>query len=1048
MRLLPWWPYLVVLAAGVFILWPIPAGIMPMSQDHPVHMGRAWIYYETLKSGHLTGWSPHWYFGFPIGELYPPMGDLLMAAVRTLSFGKLPWASCYAFIFASAFISCGLILVRVARILGLSRLVGALAGVLILWDPGSLREGGWRYTVYYGVWLQPFATALLWWALAGLARAVDHGNATQLSLRKLIGPGCLMGLALLTHPIVLPLIVAASTFFAAIVGIRSRLGFARTLVATATTALIGLCIAAWWVLPLVAHRHWMGSYGVLHSNLGNMVIELLTGRWTRNMPHAVGVAVLVGVIYGYLRGNRTVKFGLSFGLCLWFMSQSDFFWMFRLDWLSEGFRHLQYQRFLTSAKPIFFLAAGLCATAIAGMYRRYMTPTPHPSGKHRPRYGRAMGVAVFAGLLGAAILVGQGYSMQQHHVGTLQVTRFRERDREKDPKRAAEFDRDVARFAKWAAARRQTSDEFYRLAFRARRHDHSFTDVIAYTQTPSYKLGFTPGETFIHKPESGREELLRRLRVRYYIARKGKRRNEVEVARFGELKVWERDILTQVAEVEGEGEVTVFEENYRDERIRVRLDGADPDTRLVFNIAGYPRWVLTKDGEAIEWIEVPVYGQGPVATQEERRAGKFRGGRPVGSTGIEPTLLAVDNATDGVYELTYQHWVPADKAGFAALVFAGLLGLLAAFRRTEQLASRGLEIAARLLHPVVIAVACTVIAGGLIYKYVQGIRSEAHTTVGWSLRGNVQDVDDFHAGPIKIKRLTGPAIILGKEGATQGLAEITFPNVRIPAPDPSLLEQKPVDVDDNLDADTADTEGLWGSPVGATGSSYSDPFRAPELVFPSGAPHPPSTRAGQPGDDDRHRTTENAGEDDEDSKLLGKPGRGGDAAASPEDDGDESPNKDEAASPEDDGDEKSNDDGADNGEKSNDDEGENETAENDEDEAVANPETDLVDTFEPIWSSRIIHGWFGVQDDALRRTRRGRFDFVFEVAVRPVKTQDWTVVLKRTVVRAYGKRPLEIPIPEELAEETDAIDLRVRLYDDDDSETVFGFDLELGEPAD
>lgn len=1041
-----------VLAAGVFILWPIPAGIMPMSQDHPVHMGRAWIYYETLKAGHLSGWSPHWYFGFPIGELYPPMGDMLMAALRTLSFGYLPWAQCYALIFASAFIGCGLVLVRVARMMGLSRLCAAIAGVLILWDPGSLREGGWRYTVYYGVWLQPLATALVWWAFAGLARALDHGNATSLSLRKLVMPGCLLGLALLTHPIVLPLTVAGSTFFAAIVGIRSRTGLARTLVATGTTALIGMCIAAWWVLPLVAHRHWMGSYGVLHSDLGNLLIEMLKGRWTRNMPHAVGAAVFLGIVYGFARGNRTLKFGLSFGLCLWFMSQSDFFWMFRLDWLSEGFRHLQYQRFLTSAKPIFFIAAGLSTTAIATTYRRYMRPVPHRSGKLRPRYAPAMCVAVFAGLLGAAVIIGQTYSMDQHHVGDLQLTRFRNRDRQKDPLRAARYDQDYARFVRWAAARKHNTDEFYRLAYRARRHDHTFTDAIAYTQTPSYKLGFTPGETFIHKPESGREEMLRRLRVRYFIARKGRRRKEIEVARFGELKVWERDVTTDVAEVDGEGEVTVLEENYRDERIRVRLDGAGPDTRLEFNIAGYPRWKLTKAGEELEWIEVPVYGPGPIATQKDRREGKFRGGRPVGSDGTEPTLLAVENATDGVYELTYQHWTPADKAGFGALLFAAFLGLLAAVSRAERMASRALETFAGLLRPAVIATTCILVGGGLLYKYIHGMQSEAHTSVGWSLRGNLENPDgDFYAGPIKIKRLIGPAIRIGREGPDEGVAELVFPNVRVPASDPSRLPDDEQDDDDNEEpgAETATVD--TGAPAlppmpssvdpagSPSGAGFRDPFRTPEPKTPPSTVAPPSQRRDTTYRDP-FRTNEPSTLGKLPSPLSKKteaePKQGDDTVASTT----------TGATPQ----------GRDVADEHDDDEvvdEDVEDADTDEDDSKSDNPTDSpgddADTvaFKPIVSTRIIHGWFGVQDDALRRNRRGRFDLNFEVAARPAGTEAWTVVLQRNVIRAYGKRPLEIPIPEDMAASTDAVDLRVRLYDNEEKEVVFGFDLELGEPA-
>jgi hypothetical protein len=55
--------------------------------------------------------------------------------------------------------------------LGWGPLPGTIAALLVLADAGAYREGGWIYTVTYGVWPQALATSLAWLAFAELALA-------------------------------------------------------------------------------------------------------------------------------------------------------------------------------------------------------------------------------------------------------------------------------------------------------------------------------------------------------------------------------------------------------------------------------------------------------------------------------------------------------------------------------------------------------------------------------------------------------------------------------------------------------------------------------------------------------------------------------------------------------------------------------------------------------------------------------------------------------------------------------------------------------------
>jgi hypothetical protein len=62
--------------------------------------------------------SPTWFFGFPLGELYPVLGDLGVIALRVLSLGLLDWPQAYAGLFTLVFLTQGWALLRCGRALG------------------------------------------------------------------------------------------------------------------------------------------------------------------------------------------------------------------------------------------------------------------------------------------------------------------------------------------------------------------------------------------------------------------------------------------------------------------------------------------------------------------------------------------------------------------------------------------------------------------------------------------------------------------------------------------------------------------------------------------------------------------------------------------------------------------------------------------------------------------------------------------------------------------------------------------------------------------
>jgi len=682
----------------------------------------------------------------------------------------------------------------------------------VLADVGAYREGGWIYTVTYGVWPQALATSLAWLAFAELALAGRVTTAAVPSAsparpgRALARAALAAAAALLAHPMAIMMLALGAPLFLFTVGLRGadttthdrRDQFTTTARHLLITLTVGLALAAWWLLPMTAHRGWMASYGWLHAPLADMLRWASHGQWAFSMPPAVGHCAALGLLAAATVGRGPLRFFALWTVVHWLLASTDAFWALRLDHLSAGFSHIQYQRFIIAAKPGIFLLAGVAVGGLVHLaiktwpkrqghaVRVHATVPPTPMPTRRRRYLRTRTRKALAALLiaaalalAAALAAGTRTTMQRHHVGEVQTERV-----PGDPAFAADY----AAFLAWARGKWDARDADYRITVRADRNAHWFMDAPVTTHTPTYKQGFTPGDNFVHKPETGDPALLRRLGVRYLLATgttgpPGARK----VAQFGKLTVFElaaRDGLTHLeSTAAGDpallGTVTVEHTDPGAGLVRVRVADAAPDARLVFHIAGYPRWDLSfqpDDGapEPVEWIEVPVVGDGPSATQEDRRAGRLRGGKALGDDGREPTLIAAP-AHDGVYELRYARWRRADILGLA-LALAGLAALIALLRARHDPLARLHAPLRRASHPAVIIAALTL---GLALAAVRhrGAAAREHDLASARLRRGEPTATRMTAGPLKTDMLIFPAVLANP--GRHGTAEITFPAVHL-----------------------------------------------------------------------------------------------------------------------------------------------------------------------------------------------------------------------------------------------------------------------------
>jgi hypothetical protein len=793
--------FVLVTLVGLYLLWPIPLGRSPLSADHTVHLARIWQYQQILSDGQLRGWSDLWFFGAPIGELYPVLGDLLTLLIHAVTGRAGGLGAAYAWMLSLVFLSQAWALLHLGRALRLGTIPGLLGALLVLLDAGAYREGGWTYTILYGVWPQTLATTLMLLAIAEAAQLrltaphshinidiVNNNNTKKihrhLAFAALAGAG-----ALLAHPMAM-LGLALAALAALPIFAREppatnpqahkpsgdparqplAAGLAAALIDLAAVGALAVALAAWWLFPMLEHRAWMTSYGWLHLPLARLADMAVHGQWAQNMPPAVGAAAALGLLIA-LRGGPLLRLIAAWSLGQWLLSSSDLYWWLRLDHLSAGFGHVQYQRLLAAAKPGLFLLAGVGAWGLRAAALRL----------YRGRLRAHIRVPLLLTLLSAGLLLvvsavrGAHGAALTHKVGQPPLARFPDH-----PGRDLHY----SDLLEWLR-QRQIDEPGRRIAFEAHRNAHWFMDSPLTTGAPTYKIGFTPGDNFVHKPESADPALLDRLGVRYLVTLRPRRRGPPPRVSFGPFHVFERSPPPPGPWLEGPGALELLRADGR----HLRVTGAGPDTRLIFPVAGYPRWqlnfspqgALSAAAQPIPWIEVPALPSPPThleATPAQRRAGALRGGKAGGDDGTEPTLIAAP-ARDGEFFLNYITSTISDRLA-ALLSLSALLALLPLLRGRGPHA-RLRALARRLLSLPLLTLALSLVIIFITLRYSDAAASERHLASSWLSRGRATirgPGERLRPGPLKADMWIQPAILLHPRAGAPAIIE--FPQVSAP----------------------------------------------------------------------------------------------------------------------------------------------------------------------------------------------------------------------------------------------------------------------------
>jgi len=365
-RFAPALPFALVTLVTLAALWPIPAGTMPVSQDHAHHYVQVRVLLDDLLAhGHLFGWTDRISTGLPFGDVYGTGAYLLPGALTALTGGWVPLPVSYAL-----GITLGWLFLAWAVTAWTRRLVGGwlgptLAGVLVPLDVGGDRQAGWVYSMFHGVWQQLAGTGLWVLALLALIRLAERHSPRRLGAAALV-----TGAAAWVHPMSLINLVIAAPILVALLMLAPgdphedahrdrRWGAVWVLVALGLAALIA---RGWVAHAAVGGEEALKRYTTYWGSVPELVLKALKDQLFYFPYTGVTAAALLGFAVALVRRRwfdvltLLLVAGVLVGGSLDVLAALDLGG-------HEKFKPIMATRLAITLKPLWFALAGLGAAA-------------------------------------------------------------------------------------------------------------------------------------------------------------------------------------------------------------------------------------------------------------------------------------------------------------------------------------------------------------------------------------------------------------------------------------------------------------------------------------------------------------------------------------------------------------------------------------------------------------------------------------------------------------------------------------------------------------
>jgi hypothetical protein len=610
------WPSIAIVLFVLGLHWDMVVGAMPATGDHMIHMYRGWLMAEhMIPSGRLNGWSNMAFAGYPAGVYYPILGDLLVAGFHYLTFCVLTWERTYTLCFLFLLVMMPLSVYAVTR-----RIAGQsgslIAAMLSLGDVGGWPQGGHISTVLWAVWPYMLGLTLSMFSVLALEGVMSHRLRDSFSHFLLFV--FVLALAILAHPMTFFFVGLAGPVFvvAFLFARRSKIEPTRAIGRTALAALFAVLLTLFWTLPwITSGGEWtLGwpsvGFGGLWYSLPKMVHRLVVNKLFKNfywIPWGLGLA---GIVLSLISRRLWPTF-LGILLVLAFVISG------LVNELGDTFilRKVQIERMAAFMKFIWFALAGLTVDRLGfGVDRILFWIARKLKAFDRfdaiLKYAR---IGVGPALAAALVLVGWKESYGKvSEIGRLGGEMWQNIVKAEEwlgEQPRGPLDRILYQPGEMCIEGNISSrkcDEIY--------HRHIFASGPIRTNLPKLKFGYEataifrnlpvqhrwPADSFLIRRLLIEPEALVNLHVRWIVSivEWPKRPDIEEVKKFGDVTVYsvESGELPPVR-IEGGGKLKV--ERFSDEEITVNVEGAGPESRILYPIAYYYPWRAYHDGEPI-----------------------------------------------------------------------------------------------------------------------------------------------------------------------------------------------------------------------------------------------------------------------------------------------------------------------------------------------------------------------------------------------------------------------------------------------------------------
>ncbi len=652
------WPAVTLVAFVCWLHYDLVLWAIPATGDHMIHLYKGWHMAEhMLPSGRLTGWSNMAFAGYPAGVYYPILGDLLIAATRYLTFGLLSWERTYALAFLILLIAMPLSVYAVTR-RATGQMGSLAAAVLSLGDVGGWPQGGHYSTVHWAVWPFMLGLTLMMFSMRFCEKVLSAPLAGRWGWFLVFV--LLLSLSVLAHPMTVFFLVLASPLFVLsyVVAHRREVKWHGAIGRAVLAALFAVLMTLFWTIPwMTSGSEWTHGwpsvgFGGLWMSLPDMWSKLITNELFKNFHWVSWGLGLFGLVLG-LASRRQWPTFLGILLVLAFVATGL---CYELGDSLIG-RKVQIERMAAFMKFIWFALAGVTVDRVSAFVvwglKRFVTKI-RDDLRVQALTRRLSGVLIVMVLVAVSWEDSYDKVAKIGRLGGEIWDNIVEAEEWLGKQPHGPLDRVLYQPGQMCIDGNISSDECDEVY-----HRHIFASGPVRTGIPKLRFGYEataifrnlplrhrwPADTFFIRRMLTEPDAMESLHVRWVVSVVDwpKRPDMKEVKRFGQVIVYSvKGGEGPPVRLQGAGKLTV--EEFKNERIRVRVEGSSSKGRILYPIAYFYPWHAYQDGEQ---VEIETYGALPNVKHE---------------------MLMTVQAKDGVTELRYERPLHERASGLLSLL--------------------------------------------------------------------------------------------------------------------------------------------------------------------------------------------------------------------------------------------------------------------------------------------------------------------------------------------------------------------------------------------